>query len=132
MKHRRDRDPCPAFFRRSSRHELGIAAEQNVGTAAGHVGGDRDRALAAGLRHDVGFALVILGVQHFVPHAHLLQDAGELLGLFDRNGADQHRLALLVELLDLFGGVAELLLFGAVDDVRILVADHRPVGRESP
>ena len=55
-------------------HELGVAAEQDVGTAAGHVGGDGDRALAAGLRDDVGFALVVLGVQHFVPDAHLLED----------------------------------------------------------
>ena len=47
-------------------HELGVAAQQNVGAAAGHVGGDRDRALAAGLRHDGRLALVILGVQDLV------------------------------------------------------------------
>ena len=35
---------------------------------------------------------------------------------------------VLVQLLDFFGGVAELLFFGAVDDVLILHADHRPVG----
>ena len=90
------RDPCPACCRRFLRHELGIAAEQNVGTAAGHVGGDGDRALAPGLRDDGRFALVILGVQHFVLDAHLLENAGEPLGLLDRDGADQHRLALLV------------------------------------
>ncbi len=74
-------------------HELGIAAQQNVGTAAGHVGGDRHRAFAPGLRHDGGFALVILGVQHLVPHAHPLENAGEPLGLLHRNGAHQHGLA---------------------------------------
>src|ERR1700732_529460 len=38
-------------------HELGIAAEQNVRAAAGHVGRDRDHALASGLGDDFGFAL---------------------------------------------------------------------------
>ena len=52
----------------------------------------------------------------------------ELLRLLDRDGADQNRLAALLEFLDFFGGVAELLVFGAVDDVLILLADHRPVG----
>ena len=37
-------------------HEFWIAAEQNVGTAACHVGGDRDRAFAAGLGDDFRFA----------------------------------------------------------------------------
>ena len=55
-------------------HELGISAQQNIGTAAGHVGRDRDHALAARLRHQERFALVILGVQDFVPDAHLAQD----------------------------------------------------------
>ena len=45
---------------------LGVAAEEDVGAAAGHVGGDGDRALAARLRDDVGLALVLLGVQHVV------------------------------------------------------------------
>ena len=71
---------------------------------------------------------MILGVQHLVPDAHPLQDAGELLGLLHRDGAHQHRLALGVVLLDFLGGVAELLLLGAVDDVRVFLADHRPVG----
>ena len=46
--------------------ELGVAAEQDVGSAAGHVGGDRDGALASGLGDDLGFALVLFGVQDVV------------------------------------------------------------------
>ena len=111
-------------------HELGVAAEQNVGTAAGHVGGDRDHALAAGLGDDECFALVILGVQNLVLDANALEQAGQPLGLLDRDGAHQHRLALFLEGLDLLGGVAELLLLGAVDDVVEFLADHRPVGRD--
>ena len=75
-----------------------------------------------------GFALVILGVQDFVPHAHALEDGRQLFGLLHRDGAHQHRLPLGVALLDLLGGVAELLLLGAVDHVRILLADQRAVG----
>ena len=41
-----------------------IAAELDVGAAAGHVGGDGDGAGHAGLGDDVGFLLVIAGVQH--------------------------------------------------------------------
>src|SRR6185437_7423889 len=44
------------------RREFRIAAEQNVGTAARHVGRNRDRAAPACLRHDFRFLLVILGV----------------------------------------------------------------------
>ena len=42
---------------------VGVAAELDVGAAAGHVGGDGDRARHAGLGDDVGFLLVVAGVQ---------------------------------------------------------------------
>src|ERR1700687_3599343 len=44
-------------------HEFGVAAQQNIGAAACHVGGDGDRAFASGLRHNFRFALVELRVQ---------------------------------------------------------------------
>ena len=62
-----------ALAQHIARQELGIAAEQNVGAAAGHVGGDRHGAFASGLRHDFGFLLVILGVQNDVFDAGALQ-----------------------------------------------------------
>src|SRR6185437_8464423 len=55
------------------RSEFGITAKQNVGTAAGHVGGNGDRAAPASLRHDFGFFLVILGVEHDVLDALFLE-----------------------------------------------------------
>ena len=97
--------------------EIGVAAKENVGTAAGHVGGDGNAGVAAGLSDDVGFAFVILGVQHFVLDAHFSENRGELFALGDRDGADQDRLALGVAVFDFAGGVAELFFFGAVDDV---------------
>ena len=75
---------------------VGIAAELNVGAAAGHVGGDRHGAGHAGLGDDVGLLLVIAGVQHLVRHLVLLQQLGQELRLLDRGGADQDRLAALL------------------------------------
>ncbi len=55
-------------------HELGVAAEQDVGAAAGHVGGDGDHAETAGLGDDLGFLLVELGVEDDVADALALED----------------------------------------------------------
>src|SRR5688572_14021112 len=54
---------------------LGVAAQDDVGAAAGHVGGDGDGALPAGLRDDVRLVLVVLGVQDAVLDGLLLEDA---------------------------------------------------------
>ena len=82
-----------------ARHVLGVAAEQDVGAAAGHVGGDRDRALAAGLRDDLGFLRVVLRVEHDVLRALPLQHVRDALGLLDRDRADQRRAAHSVVLM---------------------------------
>ncbi len=119
----------PCLLKNVARHRFRVAAQQNIGTAAGHVGRNGDPAFAARLRHNVGFALVILGVQNLVLDAHLFEHGRQVLGFLDRDGAHQHRLSAFVEFLDLFRGVAELLFFGPVDDVLILLADHRPVRR---
>ena len=54
-------------------HEFRITAQQNVGTAASHVGCNGDRPLASGLRDNFCLALVLLGVQDPVLHAFLFQ-----------------------------------------------------------
>jgi hypothetical protein len=59
----------------SSHLALDVAAEHDVGAAAGHVGGDGDRRRAAGLRDDLGLALVLLGVEHLVRRCRLLAAA---------------------------------------------------------
>ena len=43
-----------------------VAAPLDVGGAAGHVGRDRDRPRPSGLRDDIGFLLVVAGVQDVV------------------------------------------------------------------
>ena len=50
-------------------HRFGIAAENNVSPATGHVRGNCHGVETAGLSNDFGFALVMLGVQHLVLHA---------------------------------------------------------------
>ena len=107
---------------------LGVAAQHDIGAAAGHVGGHGDRAQLAGLGDDLGLLLVELGVEHVVLDAPLLEHGGELLRLLDGDGAHQHGLALLVALLNLVDNGAELARLGLVNHVGVIHALHRLVG----
>ena len=104
---------------------------------------------------DVGFLLVVARVEHredlrllgalvagverrervrvgevvLLP-ALLAQHLGELFGLLDRGGADQHRLALDLALLQQRDDRAVFLDVGAVDLVVLVVARERHVGRD--
>src|SRR5436190_11114865 len=109
---------------------LDVAAEHDVGSATGHVGGDRDHARAPGLRHDLGFLGVLLGVEHRVRQLGLLQQAREQLGVLDRRRADEHRLAARVAIADVLDYRLELLARRLVDEVELVLADGRQVGRD--
>src|SRR5690606_26963881 len=104
------------------------AAEHDVGTAAGHVGGDGHRARAAGLGDDGGLALVLLGVEHLVVDARLVELLAEQFRDLDRGRAHQHRLVARVRFLEL--GDHGAVLAGAVEEhgVGVVDADHRAVG----
>ena len=106
------------------RHELGVAAEHDVGAAAGHVGGDGDGAVATGLCDDRGLAGVVLRVQHLVAHALLGEQAREVLALLDARRADEHRLPLGVALDDVLDDLGELRLLVLVDEVGLVDAHH--------
>jgi hypothetical protein len=112
--------------------EIGIdaAAEHDVGAAARHVGGDGDRAGPPRLGDDLGLARVLLGVQHLVLELLLGEHAGEQLRGLDRGGADQHRLAALLAVADVLEDRVELVLAREVHEVRMILADHRHVGRD--
>ncbi len=107
-----------------------IAAELDVGAAAGHVGGDGHRARHAGLGDDVGFLLVIARVQHLVRHLLLLEQFRQVLRLLDRGGADQHRLAALAAVADDADDRLVLLGGRAIDLVVVVDAGDRDVGRD--
>ena len=111
-----------------ARHELGVAAEQDVGAAARHVRGDRDRGLAARLRDDLGFLRVVLRIEDDVLDAAQLQQLREPLRLLDRDRADQHRPPLLLLLEDVGDDRVVLLALGAEDGVGLLDALQLAVG----
>jgi hypothetical protein len=76
-------------------------AEFDVGAAARHVRGDGHRAALAGAGDDLGLLLDEFRVEHVVDDALALEHPREQLARLDRDGADQHRLALGVRGLDL-------------------------------
>ncbi len=117
------------LFRQRLQLRVEAAAEHDIGAAAGHVGRDGDRLRTARLRDDVRFALVLLRVQHFMRHAMLLQQPVEQLGHFDRCGADEHRLAALVAFLDVLDDRVVLRIGLEENDVRLVLAHHRPMRR---
>ena len=68
-------------------------------------------------------------VQHLVRQLVLFQHAREQLGIFDRSGADQHRLIMLVAVLDRSDDGVVLFIDGLVYEVLAVVPDHRLVRR---
>ena len=62
----------------------------------------------AGLGDDLGLTGVLLGVEHLVGDAALLQQARQVLALLDADGADEDRLAGLVALGDVVDDRVEL------------------------
>ena len=122
-----------------ARELVGVAAEDDVRAATGHVCRYRDGTLAAGLRHDLGLALVVLGVQDLVPtlttlialtDTAFIKDAREPLGALDRDGAHEHRLAPPVALGDVVSDGGELRVHALVDEVGVVLPDHGLVSRD--
>ncbi len=107
--------------------ELGVAAQHDVGTTAGHVRGDRDRTLASGHRHDLGLAGVLLGVEDLVGDVSFTQQLGHEFGLLHRGRAHQDRLALVVALDDVLDDRVELAVLGRIDEVGLVDAHHGTV-----
>ena len=108
--------------------ELGIAAQQDVGAAAGHVGGDGDGTEPPRLGDDGRLGLVVHGVEDVVLDLLLLEHRGEHLRLLHRHGAHQHGLALGVGFRDLLHHRLVLLALGAVHHVGVVQPHHGPVG----
>ena len=110
-------------------HQLvGIAAQQDVGTTAGHVGGDGHGAVASGLSDDMSLALVVLGVEDLVRDAALGKGGRQLLGALNGDGTHQDRLAFGVTPLDIVGNGVVLGLDGAVHQVLVVHALNGLVG----
>ncbi len=121
---------CVPFQDVVPREHLGVAAEDDVGAATGHVGRDRDRALSAGLGDDVRLALVLLRVEDVERNALLLEEARERVGLLDARRADEDGLTSLAALGDLVGDRQKLLALGLVDEVLVVEAGDGLVRRD--
>ncbi|MBV6418132.1 MAG: hypothetical protein CMLOHMNK_02925 [Steroidobacteraceae bacterium] len=117
------------FRRQRGKLGLEVAAEHDVGAAARHVGRDRDGARPAGLRHHVCLALVLLRVQHLVGDAFLLQQARQQFRGFDRGRADERRLFALDAVADVLDDRLELVVLVEIDEIGLVLPDHRPVRR---
>ena len=109
---------------------LDVAAQHDVGTAAGHVGRDGDDARPPGLRDDLGFALMLLGVQHLVGQTLLVEMHRQHLGVLDRRRADQHRLPALMAVPDVGDDRRDFLGQRPVDEIVLVLAHHRLVRRD--
>ena len=116
------RDHLFAVYRR-------IAAQQDVGAASGHVGGDGDGPQRARLRYDLGFLPVVAGVQDPVGDASRREGPAQPLRFRDAGGAYQNGPPGAVNRADF--GHQRGLLRGPMgeDNVGVIGADIGTVGR---
>ena len=121
------RDSCRSV---EAAHVLDALAQLDVDAAARHIGGDRDGAGLARTLDDVGLALVVLRVEHFVGDALTPEQLAQVLRHLDRDGADQDGLTGLVAVVDVVDHGGELLLLGLEDQIVLVVAGDRDVGRD--
>ena len=104
------------------------AAQHDIGTAPGHVGGHGYRPQAAGLGHDARFLGVVLGVQYLVRYAAPLEAFAQGLGGFDGSGADQDGTSVFVGRYDVLDHRLPLGLGSLENQVRIVFSHHIQVG----
>ena len=65
---------------------LKIATQHNVGTTTCHIGGHGNHAWLTRLRHNIGFALMLFGIQDIVFQALLIQQMRHQLWGFNAGG----------------------------------------------
>ncbi len=106
-----------------------IAAKLDVGPATGHVCGNRDGARHTRRRDDLGFLLMMAGVEDGdVLDPLFLEEVRKHLRTLDRGGADQNRLVARAALDHLVGDGLELFLDRAIDLVVLVDTRDRHVG----
>ena len=109
--------------------DIGVAAQQDVGTAACHVRGDGHGAQTACLRDNLRFTLVILRVQDFVLDAATRKRLRQTLGALNGHRTNQARLTSSVTFLHFIGNGAVLRGNRTINQVVFVHARHRLVGR---
>ena len=109
--------------------EFDVAAEHDIGTTACHVGSHGDGALTACDGHDGGFLVMLLRVQHLVRNVGNVKQGRHDFRGFHGSGTQQHRLTLLVALGHITHDGGQLLLLGTENQIVLVFANHRLVGR---
>ncbi len=104
-------------------------SELDVGSAAGHVGRDRHRPRLSRSGHDLGLALVILGVEYVVRNPGPLEHARQSLRHFHAHRSDEYRKAELVQTLRLLENRVVFLAARLEHQILAVVADDVAIGR---
>ncbi len=107
-----------------------ITAQQNVGTATGHVGGNRHRARTPGLRDNFGFFVVVFGVQYLVLNARVMQQTRHMLGAFNGRRTHQHRTPCRLARAHVFNNGGKFFFLGEVNQVVEIFTRHRAMRRD--
>ena len=102
----------------------------DVGTTAGHIGGDGYYGFLSGLCYDFSLFLVQFGVEHVVWDAALLEHTAEQFGDFDGGGSDKHRAAFVNHLLYLLDYGIVFFFFSLVYAVVHVYTRDRTVSRD--
>ena len=111
------------------RFEFRVAAQNNVGTTACHVGCDGYCTQTACFCNDGSFLVMLLCIQYVMLHTALLQHGADFFGVFDGNGTNQNRLALFVCLRNTVCDSLELGSFRTKDFIFTVNSGNRTVGR---
>ena len=106
------------------------AAQDDVGTAAGHVGGNRNHAGTTGFHNDLSFSLMLFSIQHIVRDAFLSQHVADEFGVFNRGRTDEYRLTASVALFNVINNSFVFFLRSAIDLVLLVITNHHAVCRD--
>ena len=107
---------------------LGVAAQHDIRTTAGHVGGHGDGAELTGLGHNLRFLFVVFGVEEVVLDALPGEELAQQLVFLDAHGTHQYRLTLFMALLDLSDDGPVLACLGLIHGILVVDTDDRAVG----
>ena len=118
-------------YDRKSSESLDLGRKLDIGTTAGHVGGDSDGAGLACTCDYLSLALVLLGVEQLgIMDTCALHHSEQEFGSLDIGSTDEDRTALLAEFEDSCDDSLGLGALGLVYEVILVVADYRTVGRD--
>ncbi len=112
------------------RFEFRVAAQNDIGTTACHVGRDGDRAQTACFGNDLRFLFMLFRVEDVMLNTAFLEHIAQLLGNLDGDRTHQYRLTGLMHFRDTIDDRVELgRLFGE-DRVIQIFSDDRLIGRD--